>query len=211
MSPLITKIIRQKKKNHRYSLMSSEEFIIGIADETLIEFNIHLGMQLSEEMLDKLKKKESIVAVKEQAWRFLARREHSTKELSDKLLHKNFSPADVNYIIEDLINKDYLNNTRFARQLINEEISLKRNGPRYIKANLLKKGIDMSVTDELLAELYTENRQVENCHWLAGKKQKSLIHLEPEIQKKRLADFLNRKGFTWEIISRVIGELIGLL
>ena len=106
------------------------------------------------------------------------------------------------------INKDYLNNTRFARQLINEEITLKRNGPRLIKANLLKKGIDMSVTDELLAEIYPENRQSENCHWLAGKKLNSLVQLEPEKQKKRLADFLNRKGFTWEIISRVIGELI---
>ena len=188
--------------------MSGEEFIIGIADETMIEFNIHPGMQLSEKTLDKLKKKENIVALKEQAWRFLARREHSTKELSDKLLHKNFSPADVKFIIEDLINKDYLNNTRFARQLINEEITLKRNGPRLIKANLLKKGIDMSVTDELLAEIYPENRQSENCHWLAGKKLNSLVQLEPEKQKKRLADFLNRKGFTWEIISRVIGELI---
>jgi len=208
MSPLITKIIRQKKNNNRYSLMCGEEFIIGIADETMIEFNIHPGMQLSEKTLDKLKKKENIVAVKQQAWRFLARREHSTKELSDKLLHKNFSPADVKFIIEDLINKDYLNNTRFARQLINEEITLKRNGPRLIKANLLKKGIDMSVTDELLAEIYPENRQSENCHWLAGKKLNSLVQLEPEKQKKRLADFLNRKGFTWEIISRVIGELI---
>jgi regulatory protein len=208
MSLLITKIIRQKKNNNRYSLMSGEEFIIGIADETMIEFNIHPGMQLSEKTLDKLKKKENIVALKEQAWRFLARREHSTKELSDKLLHKNFSPADVKFIIEDLINKDYLNNTRFARQLINEEITLKRNGPRLIKANLLKKGIDMSVTDELLAEIYPENRQSENCHWLAGKKLNSLVQLEPEKQKKRLADFLNRKGFTWEIISRVIGELI---
>jgi regulatory protein len=208
MSLLITKIIRQKKNNNRYSLMSGEEFIIGLADETMIEFNIHPGMQLSEKTLDKLKKKENIVALKEQAWRFLARREHSTKELSDKLLHKNFSPADVKFIIEDLINKDYLNNTRFARQLINEEITLKRNGPRLIKANLLKKGIDMSVTDELLAEIYPENRQSENCHWLAGKKLNSLVQLEPEKQKKRLADFLNRKGFTWEIISRVIGELI---
>jgi regulatory protein len=208
MSLLITKIIRQKKNNNRYSLMSGEEFIIGIADETMIEFNIHPGMQLSEKTLDKLKKKENIVALKQQAWRFLARREHSTKELSDKLLHKNFSPADVKFIIEDLINKDYLNNTRFARQLINEEITLKRNGPRLIKANLLKKGIDMSVTDELLAEIYPENRQSEDCHWLAGKKLNSLVQLEPEKQKKRLADFLNRKGFTWEIISRVIGELI---
>ena len=204
---IITKIEQQKKNSKRYSLFSGEKFITGISDETLIEFAIHQGMQLSEKTLEKIREKENNLAVREQAWRFLARREHSRKELSDKLIRKNFAPALITNVIEDLTAKDYLNDDRFARQLINEEIDLKKNGMRLIKGNLLKKGIESTLADELLHECYAEEVQIENCRYLAGKKIKSLAHLEADQQKKRLADYLNRKGFTWELISRMIGEL----
>jgi regulatory protein len=207
MSPVITKIAPQKKNSRRYSLMSGDEFIIGVADETLLEFNIHPGMHISEEMLTQVKEKENIVAVKEQAWRYLARREHSTKELRDKLLRKNLHLGIIKDIIEDLTEKDYLNDARFARQLMAEEINFKKNGPRLIKGNLLKKGIESGFIDELLADFYSEENQTDNCQYLARKKLKSLARMEPGKQKKSLADYLNRKGYTWEVISHILSEL----
>jgi regulatory protein len=206
MALIITKIEQQNKNKKRYSLFSGDEFVIGVSDVTLIELDIHQGLRLSEKILDQIKRKEKVAAIREQAWRYLARREHSIKELSQKLARKNFTPALISFLINDLKTKDYLNDQRYARQLLNDEINLKKNGPLLIKGNLLKKGIEINLTNELLDELYTENKQRENCDCLAGKKLKSLEKLEPELQKKRLVSFLTRKGFTWETISRIISD-----
>jgi regulatory protein len=204
MTLIITKIEQQNKNKKRYSLFSGDEFIIGVSDATFVELALHQGMRLSEKILDQIKRKEKLAAIREQAWRYLARREHSIKELSQKLARKNFTPTLISFLINDLKTKDYLNDQRYARQLLNDEINLKKNGPLLIKGNLLKKGIEINLTNELLDELYTENKQTENCDCLAGKKLKSLGWSRK--CRKSLVSFLTRKGFTWETISRIISD-----
>jgi regulatory protein len=208
MPRIVTKIEQQKKNTKRYSIFSGEHFVTGISAETLLALNIHPGTALSEKVLNEINRKEELVAIREQAWRYLARREHSTKELSEKLTRKNFSQILISQLIKDLKAKDYLNDKRYARQLINDEVYLKKNGPLLIKATLLKKGIEINLIDELLQEVYQEDLQLENCSALAGKKIKILESLEPDGQKKRLVTFLARKGYAWEIVSRVLTNLI---
>ena len=109
MSIIITKIERQKKNKQRYSLYSKEKFIVGISEESLLEFNIRSGLELSEDLLDKIEKKEKVVAIREQAWRFLARRMHSEKELKLKLVNKGYEQENIDHIITELRSKKYLN------------------------------------------------------------------------------------------------------
>jgi hypothetical protein len=81
----ITRIEPQKRKNNRYSLFAGAEFIISVNDKTLLEFGIHTGQKLSEEIIVKIKKKESYYLLYEQALRYLARRAHAKYELGKKL------------------------------------------------------------------------------------------------------------------------------
>jgi regulatory protein len=203
----ITKIESQKKNKKRYSLFSGDTFVIGVSEETLLEFNIFSGQSLSEGEIEQIRQKENYIALREQAWRFLARRMHSEKELTIKLINKGYNKTNIENIIEELREKKYLNDEHFARQLISEEIELKKNGPILIKNKLLKKGIEMSLLTSLLDESYPEELQYHNCIQHAQKKLKSYLNKDESSIKNKLANFLTQKGFTWEIINRVISEM----
>jgi regulatory protein len=207
MPTIITKIERQKKNKRRYSLYSENKFIIGVSEDSLLEFNIATGKSLSEEDLILIEQKEKYVAIREQAWRFLARRMHSQKELEIKLINKGHNKDKIEIIIGELRDKKYLNDDIFARQVISDEIELKKTGPILIKNKLLKKGVEMSLVSSLLDERYPEESQLDNCEYHAKKKLKLLIYKDENSIKNRLGTFLAQKGFTWDMISRVISEL----
>ena len=203
----ITKLERQKKNKGRYSLYTGEKFITGISEETLLEFDIYSGKEISENTLGKINEKEKYVAVREQTWRFLSRREHSEKELRDKLLVKGHAAGIIDRIISNLKEKDYINNERFARLLVVDEINLKKNGPLLIRTKLLKKGLETDLVNHLLNEYYDEGLQQKNCKYLAEKKFKSLKGSDINQQKSRLGNYLAQKGFTWDISTNVIAEM----
>ena len=188
-------------------MYTDEQFIAGISEETLLEFDIYSGKEISENTLDKIKEKEKQVAVHEQAWRFLSRREHSEKELRDKLFVKGYEAGIVDRLISNLKEKDYINNERFARLLVADEISFKKNGPLLIRNKLLKKGFKIELVNNLLNDNYSEVLQQKNCKFLAEKKYTSLKNLDINQQKTRLGNYLAQKGFSWDISANVIAEM----
>ena len=202
MQQTITKIERQKKNKNRYSLFVGEQFIIGVSEETLLFFDIHVGKDLSNTLIEKIRTKEVYVSVREQAWRFLARREHSRSELRDKLLNKSFPMEIIQQILTDLVKRDYLNDYRYARLVLNDEINLKKAGPLLIKGKLKNKGVELNIISELLEELYPEEVQISNCRHIADKKRSLLNNLDPHKQRKRLISYLAQKGYSWDIIER---------
>lgn len=203
----ITKIDRQKKNKQRYSLYCEDKFIVGISEQSLLEFNIFSGIDLSEEILIQIEKKEKYIAIREQAWRYLARRMHSSKELSDKLVTKGYKREDIEDIIIELINNDYLNDDSFARQIITDEINLKKNGPIFIKNKLLKKGLEITLISSLINELYKEQIQYQNCQYFANKKFITLNNINDHSKRVKLGNFLMQKGFSWDMCNRAISEL----
>jgi len=207
MSITITKIERQKKKKQRYSLFNENNFIIGISEESLLEFNIYTGIELSEEALIKIERKEKYIAIREQSWRFLSRRMHSKKELSDKLKAKGYKKEDIDKIILELENKNYLNDDSFARQVVTDEINLKKNGPFLIKNKLLSQGIENSLSSAVIDELYEEKIQLQNCQYLASKKIGSIKNSNDISIKKKLGRYLIQKGFSWDICNKVLSEI----
>ena len=208
MSPIITKIEQQKKRKNRYSLFSGEKFIAGISEETLLRYNIHNGRELSDDEIESIQKQENTLAAREQAWRYLARRAHSIKELHDKLLNKKIDSEIIARIITDLKNKNYLNDEDFSRQLIVDEIKIKKSGPLSIKNKLIKKGVALNLIKHLIDELYDEAEQINNCRYHANKKYKSVSTEERTKQINKLGTYLKQKGFFWETSGQVIMEII---
>ena len=207
MSITITKIEQQKKNKKRYSLFYNDRFILGISEESLLEFNIYTGKELPDEIIIHIERKEKYIAIREQSWRYLSRRMHSKKELRDKLKAKGYNNEYIDKIIFELEDKNYLNDDIFARQVVSDEINLKKNGPVLIKNKLLKKGIENSLISLIIDELYDEKMQYQNCLYIAEKKHESLTKNDHRSFRNKLGRFLFQKGYSWEMINRVISVL----
>jgi regulatory protein len=208
MTFTISRIEPQKKNKNRFSLFSGDTFLIGITSDTMLKYNLHAGDTISSRTLAEIGDSENGVLLREQAYRFLARRAHSIQELREKLQRKGFTPESIAPVLEELKHKNYLNDPEFARLFLADELKLRKSGPLLIKQKLIVKGIEPGHIDELIARVYNEEQQQRNCRYLARKKLSSLVKKTPPKQKQQLADYLKAKGYRWSTIQSVVNELI---
>ena len=207
MSIRITKITPQKKRKDRYALFQEQTFVIGVSQETLLKYGLHVGSTLSDNEFNQLKIEEGIVALRNQALRYLSRRAHSVKELRDKLKQKGYAVTSIETVLNGLIEKGFLDDAAFAGMFLREELRLKKSGPLLIKNKLLAKGISREQIEKVLAEGYDERMQYENCHALASKKLNTLQAFPEQKQREKLAGYLKQKGFTWDTCQGIFEEL----
>ena len=209
MKSVITKIEPQKKNKKRFSIYNNNEFIIGVSDVTLLKFNLHVGVEINEDLIEKIKNKEDFYSLKDSAYRFLSRRQQSVKELKDKLNKKSGNTNLINKVINELLDKNYLNDLTFAKVFLKEEIKLKKNGPLLIKSKLFQKGVSREIIDSLISSDYTDGIKIENCTYLAEKKLRSLNKtISGQDKKRKLINFLKQKGYDWETCDQVIHSII---
>lgn len=135
------------------------------------------------------------------AIRLLSRREHSRRELQQKLRHKypQASTSDIQMVLDELQNKDYQSEHRYAAALIRSKIE-RHYGWQYIQQNLAQQGIADDIVQYALSEI--------NPDWGAlaqAAYDKQYAEMPPQDfaeQQKRKA-YLMRKGFDFDQINRV--------
>ncbi|ROR29846.1 regulatory protein [Inmirania thermothiophila] len=82
--------------------------------------------------------------------RLLARREHSRRELLDKLRARGFAPAAAEAAVARLAAEGLQSERRFAEALVRERIA-RGHGPRRIEAELAQRGVAGELAAEVMA------------------------------------------------------------
>jgi len=132
--------------------------------------------------------------------RLLAMREHSEKEMKDKLNAKSGSPSIVIDVVEQLLENSYLCDKRFAESYVRA----RRNrgfGPVKIRAELKNKGIDSFLVDAHLDPASSQWFEMAEVQY--QKKFANQVMLSYSDWTKR-ARFLQGRGFTMEHIQSCV-------
>ncbi|NQZ83081.1 MAG: regulatory protein RecX [Colwellia sp.] len=128
----------------------------------------------------------------------LSRREHSSKEIYQKLALRGYEQIDVAPVIDYLLEKNYLSHERFAESVFRNRVS-RGYGWRYIKNELNQKGIDSIQISEL-----NNNQEIDwyiQVELAYNKRFDSSADLDQKDKAKRVR-FLQYRGFsTDEIMS----------
>ncbi|QPK62702.1 regulatory protein RecX [Methylomonas sp. LL1] len=135
--------------------------------------------------------------------RLLARREHSRRELLDKLALRGFQRDEVEPVIEVLAEQNWQNDDRYAECYVRQRIQ-NGYGPIRIRYELQQRGIDDADLDaqaeeqgggwrNLLLDVYIgkygEEKSLTQAEWL------------------KRSRFLQQRGFSGEMIKRLFAEL----
>ena len=80
-------------------------------------------------------------------------------------------------------------------------------GRRRLKDELRQKGVDREVVEQALEE--AELDEYPAALELARKRLPSLRGDEPLAQRRRLAGFLQRRGYGWDVVGRVLDAALG--
>ncbi len=205
MSKEITKIETQKKNNARVSIFIDGEFSFGIYYNTLIKFDLIVGLELTDKEIEEIIIDDEYVKCFNSALNYISYQERTIKEVKNKLVSKEYLNLTINKAIEELLKLNYLNDFEYAKRYI--ELKVKKMGTQKIKYLLIEKGIDEKIFDFLLMN-YSEDQQYEIALLLASKKNDQYDNISYQKRYSRLSGLLNRKGYSYSIVNRVLSEIL---
>ena len=137
-------------------------------------------------------------AIYNKALDIISRREHSQKELSDKLITKFNIPELVDSVIHSLLEKNLLNDYRYSESYV---VARKRKGfgPKKIGYELVSRGVNENTASEVID---AEGGWNEAALTAFNKKFKAGIGEDFKEQNKQKA-FLQNRGFSFQEIDSV--------
>jgi|TARA_B100001063_G_scaffold231270_1_gene245244 regulatory protein len=143
---------------------------------------------------------EFFATVYNKALDIVSRREHSEKEIKNKLLEKFDAPEIIEQVVLKLIENNLINDVRFAEMYV---LVRKRKGfgPKKIQFELMARGIDDSISSLVITE---EGSWKEAAQKAFNKKFKNGASQEFKERNKQKT-FLQNRGFSFEEIDSVFG------
>ncbi|WP_069130232.1 regulatory protein RecX [Rhodohalobacter halophilus] len=201
----VTSISPQKKRADRFSLFNEKTFLIGISAQTLIDYKLKKGVELTPFLFEQLQQAEEYQKIKDTFYDYLSRRDHGSHELRQKGYRKGFSTEMMNEILNEFDQKGLLNDLDFARKFAADKAEFKQWGPKKIKSELLKKGIGKDHADKAVKDLTNNLDQHQICvDLLHKKKRRYMRETDPFKRKQKMYRYLAGKGFSGEVIKKAI-------
>jgi len=202
--PRVTAIKPQKRKN-RFNIYLDGRFAFGLDEETLLREKIKVGQDLSPERSDILVRAGVVGKLLDKALRFLSYRPRSEKEVRDHLWRKvqrekldygGESGELITKVIDRLRERGYVDDAAFASWWVEQRLRYNPRGKMLLRSELYAKGIERSLVEAELAH-YSKEDEISWARRLVGKK---------GISSEKLAGYLSRRGFSWDIIREVLTD-----
>lgn len=138
--------------------------------------------------------------------RFCTYRERCHKEVKEKLYQLNIYTQDQGEIIVQLIKEGFLNEERFAKAFVYDKFNLQNWGRYRIRKELEFKQITESLIKKALLQI-DEEEYLETFENLLKKRLNSVSEGHPLKKKKKVADFLLRKGFESPMVYDAVNKI----
>lgn len=191
----ITAIKQQVKNPERVSIFVDGKYEFSLSLDELIKYKLKNNQELDKGDIKKFKKISADGKLRMRALEWLINRPHSEREFRDYLYKKKVEPEQVQSLVDEMTEKRYLDNTKFAAWFT--ELQARRGkSDRAIRAELFKKGIGRELVDESLEEGAGE--EAGRLRAMIAKKQKlSRYKNDPE----KLMRYLVGQGFNWQLVK----------
>jgi regulatory protein len=172
-----------------------------IAARIFAESGLDHGISVTVSAVQALLDADDLAAARNSAFRMLAVRARSVKELTTALTQRGYPAHIVDRVIQECVDRGYLDDSEFARRFVAVRAELAPRGTRLLKRELKAKGIDDEVADETIAEADQDDLEV--ALRLARHRMERMADLPRETWRRRIAGFLERRGFNWEVVRNV--------
>ena len=202
----VVKINRSSKYSDRIVITFENKSVLRVPEDAFILHPILVGDFLSQKDIKKYDKKMRLQEARDAAYKLLSYRMRSTGEMRNRLDKKSFLPDEIDITIEQLKKLNYLNDNEFVKIFAKEKVKLKMIGPRLLRSELFKYYIETSLIDQAINEIYETNDVYLLIEKHLEKKGVSRGDILDNSKKKKLSDYLIRKGFSWVQINEVFSD-----
>ena len=192
----------QRGRGNKIHLLLDDEYKITTDVEFWALNYIKDGSEITEEEWDELVDKIDYRKAFNKCADLLSRRDHSVKELRDKLL-RTVDEACADKAIDKYIEMGYLDDEKFAKALAEHLYTVKNYSDSHVKQELFKRGISRDIVNEIVYS--SENDPVQSVITIINKKYLNKLNIEGGREKVIAA--MMRKGFSYSDIKSALDEI----
>jgi len=153
-------------------------------------------------------KSDAGISCRDRALRLLASRNYTVKELAERLARVGYPTQEVDDTIKWLKEIGYVNDRVTAELFVDYRNRFRPTGAEGLRYELERKGVDGAT---IAAVINTPDQDYALAYQLAKTRLESIQHLTIERQYQRIGSLLQRRGFSWDVTSRVLEALFNSL
>jgi len=194
--------IIKKRSGRRVVVETDEGGSVEVGPEIVVRNGIKTGMAIGDETIERLQREDELLRARERLTGYLALRVKSVADARLYLEKAGFSEAAIASAIENAIERDLLDDRRFAERFVRTKIKTATLGPLRLLGELISHGIEPSLAEEVVRPQFDRTRQIQAAQKLASKRFREK-ESDDEQDEKRFCDWLRQRGFEDDVAREV--------
>ena len=197
----ITALVVQKRNPNRVNIYLDGEYAFGLS--RIVAAWLKVGAELDEKKIEQLQAEDAKERALQQALLFLSYRARSESEIRQNLIKNEIPESVIDLTLEKLRQDGLANDNEFAQTWVENRSTFRPRSRRMLAMELRQKGLD----DESMQSAL-KNVDDEPLAYEAGKKRAPRFKdLEWSEFRKKLSEFLARRGFPYAVIAPVVTRI----
>lgn len=198
----VTALKLQARNKTRVNVFLDGEFAFGLAK--ILALPLRIGQELGEAEVERLQTADAEEQAHERAVRLIARRPRSETEVRQRLQKAGVAVPVIATVLDRLRASKLLDDEAFARFWVENRTTFRPRSKRALQMELKRKGIATSA----LADALQDTDDAETAHALALKRAKRLAALPAPDFRRKLSEYLARRGFDYETVEPIVRQVM---
>lgn len=181
----------------RYRLSLSDGTILRLYPQTVADFGLFSGRELSQQEWESLNREAGSMSARMRSVRIVSASAVSSRDLTRRLVQKGERPEDARQAVAWMEDLGLVDDRETAKQVVARGLS-RGYGKNRLRQMLYEKQIPQELWEEALEELPEPDEDIRRFL------EKRLASDAGPKETKKAVDALMRRGFSWQDIRRVL-------
>ena len=195
--------LRVGRREKRINVFLDGRFAFSLGTEVAAQENLQVGQELSGDRVELLTGSDQLQRCLEAAYRYLSYRPRSESEIRERMQRRGFAVEIVDVAINRLREQNLLNDGDFAQFWKDNRQSFSPRSRWLTGLELKRKG----VTNEVIEQVVAGMDDGENAYRAALQKARHGAPTDYQSFRRRLGDYLRRRGFNYEVIGHTVEKV----
>jgi regulatory protein len=205
MAGRITRLAFQKHAADRVNVYLDGRYAFALP--ALDAARLRVGEYLDDAAIARLQAQDEHQKAYDRAVHFLRFRPRSMAEVRRNLLAAGLAAELVEATLARLAEQGHVDDTEFARFWVENRQQFRPKGSQALRGELRQRGVDSETVEAALADLDPAASAYEAAHPRAVRLA-ALAQTDPAAFRRKLGDFLLRRGFDYEVVKEIVAQLL---
>ncbi len=199
----ITALRDGRRQRKRVNVFLDGKFAFSLEAEVAVNEGLRVGQELSANQLEELARSDHFRRCLGAAAHYLSYRPRSEFEIRERLQRRGFDDDSIDAVIARLKEQGLVDDMAFAQFWQDNRASFSPRSRWLTKLEMRRKG----VSDDIITQVVDAIDDTNSAYRAALSKARTLSLSDQQAFRRRLGEYLKRRGFSYEVIKDTVERI----